>query len=235
MKRLIYIVTAFSLLLCSLPAGAEPVTVNVKATGEIELVPDMGGITVSVSCTDQVLAASTDCTKKGIDALFALLKEHKIPKEDYHSSAVNLEKEYIWQDNSQVFNGYKSSSTVSILFKNLDTMSAVISRTMTMKNAEVFNLTYSHSELEAYSNKAYLKALDNAKALAEEIRKKLGGKTLEIVKISNMDNVRDNLGSPESGLLKEKEYRSQAAAPIQINPGALKLIKDIYVQYVIGL
>lgn len=235
MKKIVYLIIALSLFGCNKSDNVKPLMVNIKASGEMELVPDMAGLAVDVSCTNKDLSKSNECVKKNIDDLFTLLNEHKIDKDDYHSSRINLEKEYIWKRNSQVFHGYKSSSTINILFKDLDIMSAVITKIMTMKNASMYGLNYSHSEIESFTNKAYLKALDNAKTLAEEIRKKLKGKAVEVAQISN---IKEGFGTYESGMVAEgvAGYRANAdvASTIQVNPGKLKLIKDIYVQYRIG-
>ena len=235
MKKIVYIIIALSLFGCNKSDNVKHILVNIKASGEIRLVPDIASLEVNISCTNKDLSKSNDCTKNNIDELFSLLSEYKVDKDDYHSSRINLEKEYIWKKDSQVFNGYKSSSTINILFKNLEIMSAVITKIMTMKNAEVYNLSYSHSKIESFANNAYLKALDNSKTLADEIKNKLTGKSVEVSKISN---VSDRFGSLESGMLEKKElssFRSNEPSTIQINPGALKLIKDIYVQYSISI
>ncbi|MFC1588831.1 SIMPL domain-containing protein [Pseudomonadota bacterium] len=231
MRRILYIVIAFSLLGCNQSNDTKSVVVNLMASGEIQLVPDMAGINVNVSCTNQDLSSSSECIKQSIASLFDLLDEHKVDKQDYHSSSINLEKEFSWKNNSRVFTGYKASSTVNVSFKDLDAMSSVLAKVMLMNSATVYGLNYSHSQLESYSNQAYLKALDNAATLAEEIKTKLSARSVEIFKISNI-----NVGfdGPKPLQLEKAEVaslRANAPSPIQINPGILKLIKNIYVQY----
>lgn len=223
---------ALSLLSCNDVGNKEPVHLNIKASGEVEVVPDIASITADVSCTNKDLAKSNDCASRSINELFALLNEHKILKEDYHSSRINLEKEYIWRKNSQIFHGYKSSSSIDILFKDLDVMSKVLTKAMLMKNIEISNLNYSHSDIDKLTNNAYLKALDNSKVLANEIKNKLDGKSIEIVEISNAGNINSIYkyeNKLEKGMLDS--FSSREASSIQINPGSLKLIKDIYVLY----
>lgn len=231
MIRVIYIVITLSLLGCNQSDKTKSVLVNLNASGEIQLLPDMASITVNVSCVNKNILASGECTKKSVAKLFALLDEHKVDKKDYHSSRVNLEKEYIWKNNSQVFRGYKSSSTINVVFKDLKVMGSLLAKVMLMKRAEVYGLTYSHSQLESYSNKAYLKALDNAATLADEIKIKLAAKSIEILKISN---IRAGFDSPEPKSLNKYSanlYESDASSAIQVNPGSLSLIKEVYVQY----
>lgn len=233
MKKIIYIIIVLSLFGCNKSDDVKSILVNIEASGEIQLVPDIASIVVNVSCTNKDLSKSTECTKMSIDELFALLNEHKVNRDDYHSSRIRLEKEYIWKSNSQVFNGYKSSSTINILFRDLETMSVVITKIMTMKNASLFNLNYSHSEIDSFANKAYLEAFDNSRTLANEIKDKLGGKSVEVSQISN---IREDFSIHESDALKEKRPRYSLNEPsiIQINPGVLKIMKSIYVQYKIS-
>ncbi len=232
MKKIVYIIILLSLFGCNKSDNVKSILVNIEASGETQLVPDIASIAVNVSCTNKDLSKSTECTKTNIDELFALLNGHKIKKDDYHSSRVNLAKEYIWKNNSQVFKGYKSSSTINILFRNLETMSAIITKIMTMENASLYNLSYSHSEVDSFANKAYLEALDNSKTLANEIKNKLGGKSVEVMQISNM---RENFGTNKSVTLSENKklsrYSPNAPPTIQVHPGSLKIIKDIYAQY----
>ena len=232
MKKIVYIIVLLSLFGCDKSDDVKSIHVNIEASGEIQLVPDMASIAVNISCTNKDLSISTECTKMSIDELFALLNENNIKKDEYHSSRINLEKTSIWKNNSQVFNGYKSSSTINILFRNLETMSVVITKIMTMENASLYNLSYSHSEIDSFANKAYLESLDNSKTLAIEIKNKLGGRSVEVSQISN---IRENFGTNESVTLRENKqlsrYSPNEPTTIQVNPGSLKIIKDIYVQY----
>ena len=232
MKKIIYIIVLLSLFGCNQSDNAKSIQVNIEASGEILLAPDIASIIVNISCTNKDLSKSTDCTKLSIDELFALLNKHNIKQDDYHSSRINLDKTTIWKNNSRVFNGYKSSSTINILFRNLETMSLVITKIMTMENASLYNLNYSHSAIDTFANKAYLKALDNSKTLAIEIKNKLGGKS---VKASQISNIRENFSTNDPVTLRETKTLSRTSAnelaTIQVNPGSLKIIKDIYVQY----
>jgi len=224
---------ALFLLGCNQPDYKKSVLLNISASGAMEVVPDIVSITISVSCLNKNLNKSNNCTKKRIDSLFKLLEKHKIAKKDYHSSRVNLEKKYVWRKNSNIFAGYKSSSTINILFKNLDNMSIVLTKVMLMKNIAVSNLSYSHSKIDSFANDAYLEALDNADKLVNKLKNKIKGQSVEILEISNTIN---GFSNTKSKGYKAKNYKSRSLvrdefSAIQINPGSLKLIKNIYVLY----
>lgn len=232
MKKFIYIIMALSLIGCDNSDHKKSILLNISATGEIEIIPDIASITINVSCLSKNLVKSNNCTKNRIDKLFTLLEQHKTLKKDYHSSRVNLEKEYVWRKNSNIFAGYKSSSTVNILFRDLESMSKVLTKTMLMKNINVSNLNYSHSNIDLLANDAYLAAIKNSKTLVNKIKDNLNGQSVEILEISNSSNAFSGIESKgyeanNKGIMARKREIST----IQINPGSLKLSKNIYVLY----
>ena len=217
---------------CNHSTSDNSVLLNISASGEIELVPDMASVTISIGCTNKDITVSNECAMQNIDKLFALFDEYEISKDDYHSSRVNLEKSYRWRNNSNVFDGYLSSSTVSVKFNDMDVMSKAITKILAMKNAEVFGLNYSHSKIDSIANEAYLKALGNARKLAEDIKLELKGKSISVLEVSNIDNKFRTTANKKVLRSAMAESRlDNSAASIQINPGMLKLVKDIHVLY----
>ena len=232
MKKYLYILIALLLSACNLSVSNNSVLLNISATGEIELIPDMASVAVNIACTNKDITVSNECARKNIDKLFALFDEYKISKEDYHSSRVNLEKSYRWRNNSNIFVGYLSSSTISVVFKDIEVMGQVITKIMGMRNAEVSGLNYSHSKIDELTNDAYLKAMSNAKELAEDFRQELLGESVRVLEVSNIDNKFRT--SVDRGVLEKRavaNYVADSAPAIQINPGMLKLVKNVYVLY----
>ena len=234
MKNIICILAFLLLPGCYQVDDNKYILMNLKANGEIELIPDMASIYVNIYCVNKGLVKSNACTKEGIDALFALLDKYKVEKSDYHSSRIELEKEYIWKRDSQVFNGYKSSSQVSIVFRDLAVMEPVIAHVMQMKNADMGGLNYSHSKLDTYTREVYLKALENSKQLANDFKDEIGGASIEILRISNESSLL-NVSEPVMAEKMESKpvSRNYESSPsvIQMNPGTLSLSREIYVQY----
>jgi len=234
MRKLVYLLLIVVLTGCQTAEKKDDVLLNLSSSGEVKVVPDMASLTATVSCTNKNINLSSDCTKRGINTLFQLLEQNGVAKKDYHSSRIELEKDYIWKHNSNVFNGYKSSSTISIVFRDLDAMSQVITKTMTMKDIELSGLSYSHSRIDDFIQQAYLLALDNTNQLAEKMKEKTGGKLLEIMEIKNTNTnfVTQVTMKRESKAFAENILADAASpAPIQVNPGELTLTRDVQVLY----
>lgn len=234
MRGFAWIAFIFALAGCQADTERDFMLLNLSSSGEVRLIPDMASMSATISCTDKNIDRSTDCAKRGINALFQLLEQNGIKREDYHSSRIELEKEHTWRNDSYIFKGYKSSSTISILFRDLDAMAQVITGAMTMKEVELSGLDYSHSQIDALSQQAYLNALDNGRQLAEKIREKLGGTSMEIIEVNN---TRSDFVTQVSEI-KLEQYAATATSrsrdnvsPIQINPGELTLQKELNVLY----
>ncbi|MDH5784076.1 MAG: SIMPL domain-containing protein [Chromatiales bacterium] len=232
MKRLACLLLTVTLLGCQGEEPSDFLLLNLASNGEVKLIPDMASMSATISCTDKVIERSADCTKRAITNLFQLLDKHGIKKEDYHSTRINLEKEHTWRNNSHIFVGYKSSSTISMVFRDLDAMSQVITAALTMKSVELSGLNYSHSQIDEMSQQAYLNALDTSRELAEKMQEKLGGKSLVVMEVNNSGQ--NFVTRVPAGLMKREMaqgFADTATSPIQINPGELTLAKEVNVLY----
>lgn len=219
---------------CNNEQNSSVVQLAISAQGEMKVVPDMASINISLGCTNKDVNRARACTGSALDEVFSLLQENQLGKNDYHTSILTLEKEYDWKRSSRVFTGYKASTTLTVVFRDLEVMSRVMNKILQMDRAEVYGLSYSHSKYAELSQQAYLIALDNAEKLAGEIKKKQKASTIELVTISNMDTqiggvVEKNYAD---GLARAKMANEVAQSPsVAINPGELVLVKNIYVTY----
>lgn len=234
MRKFAYLLLTVTLVGCQTEKESDFLLLNLASIGEVKLIPDMASMSATVSCTDKIIERSAECSKRAIKDLFQLLDKNGVKKEDYHSSRIELEKEYTWRNSSNVFEGYKSSSTISIVFRDLDAMTQIVTGALTMKSVELYGLNYSHSQIDEFSQQAYLNALDNANVLAERMQAKVAGKSVQIIEISNNNNGFVSNITEEKGEWLAQNYSGRtrsAPAPIPVNPGELTLTKEVNVLY----
>lgn len=234
MRRLATVLLIVALAGCQTETESDYLLLNLSSSGEVKLIPDMASMSATISCTDKMIERSAECTKRVINDLFQLLEKNGVKKEDYHSSRIELEKEYDWRNDSNVFVGYKSSSTISMVFRDLNVLTQVVTAALTMKSLELSGLNYSHSQIDEFSQQAYLNALDNANELAERMQIKVNGKSLQIIEISNNHNGFVSSISEEKREWLAQNYSGRtrsAPAPIPINPGELTLTQEVNVLY----
>lgn len=226
-KCMLFLVLSLIFVGCNIKPDNQNVVVNIFATGEIEVKPDIADFVVSASCVNRNILASNNCVKKQVATITKILTESQVDSEDFHASDISLNKEYYWKNNTQVFRGYRSSVSSAVTLKDLNNLNPVLSTLMTQKDLSVSGLTYSHSQIEALANDAYIKALDNSRNLAKEFQINLGGKSSEIITISNTNDPLPEVKS-KSFLLKSETQRPE---PINFNVGTLVLRKNLKVQY----
>lgn len=231
MKKIAVILTVLLVFMseCAAQPDKDGTILNLDASGEIEVEPDMARFRVMVSCIEKHSSASKFCLKNEIDEVFDILSELYIGPKDYHSSKVSLDKEYQWENKIRVFTGYRSSMSISVTVRDLEKLGDLLGRLMEQKNLSISGLSYSHSKTEQLKIDAHLKALDNAQRLAESIKNQIGGKTLYIMEITDT-------GSPVRPLSEAKSLRAAAAGspsgePLNVHIGTLVFRKSIRVKY----
>ena len=227
-----YILPFLLLILAASASSAKAETLetilNLEAAGEIEVVPDLADFKVSLSCVDEDVNTSNDCLKSEATLVYKVLGKLQIDKKDYHSSRVNLNKSYHWENGKKIFKGYRASMTISIIIRDLDKLDDALGRLMTLKNLSLSGLSYSHSNMEKLKIEAYMKALDNADNLAESIKNKIGGRSMHLMEINQLSrSVR-----PMGAMAEAKVLRQTAAdEPLNINIGTLVFRENISVRY----
>ncbi|AMM51455.1 hypothetical protein TH61_10100 [Rufibacter sp. DG15C] len=208
-------------------------TMILSSSGEISTLPDEASITLHLQCMDKDIKQSKQCLLEKSEALNNLFKSYKIAPEDILTTSINQSKEYGWQNNSNVFLGFRSSITVSLKVRRLAVLEELYPALLTNENVTIGNLAYSHSKLDSLSQEAYQKALTNANTLADKLVKKMGLSGKEILRIANVElpTVQEvhaaSVVRPESGMATDAAANSR----ITLNYGSVYLSKTLHVEY----
>ncbi|HEX8562682.1 MAG TPA: SIMPL domain-containing protein [Flavobacterium sp.] len=208
-------------------------TILIKSEGEIETVPDMAKFQISLNCMDKSIAASKSCLVAKSNELTAKLLAYGIDEKDILTTAVDLHKSYSWRNNTSVFDGYNSHTSLIITVKNIDKLDKIYTELLGNTNLEVSGLTYSHSKLDDLENDAYLKALAKSGLLADKILEKIPESEKEILRIANTE-----ISSSVPNLNERAEQdgfatASVAAQSVAINKGTVHIVATLYVEYLI--
>ena len=231
MKQWIVLSIAALLFLngCANTAQNKGITVNINASGEIIVQPDMATFNVTAGCVNQNIEQAKSCVKNQLVKLIDILKTAEVAPEDIQSQRVELRKEHRWQNNTQVFKGYRASISTMVTLRDLNQLNRTFDQLLVQKDLNVSGLSYSHSKVEDLTNDAYLKALENAKLLVDKLRRNVGGKSVKLLTISNNN---DRMAPLTPAVF---ESRAMAAAPkeLDLSIGTIKIIKNLNVQYLI--
>ena len=241
MNRIINNITVKSLAFCLLMAvigcqrsGVDPSfkTIMIKADGKIETGPDQATFNINLYCLDNSVKASKNCLVEKSNELVQKLQSMGVKKNDILTTSVTLDKSYTWRNNSNVFEGYRSTTSVIVTVKNIDTLDEIYTELLENRNLELSGLDYTHSKIDSLKNEAYVQALKKAGVLADKLLEKLPEDNKEVLKIGNVEI---SASTPDARRDKREEYATDAVAvgnqSIGISAGTIRIDATLYVEY----
>ena len=208
-------------------------TVMIQSMGEVETLPDMATFFIELNCVDKSVLTSKKCLIEKSNELHGKLQSFGINKEDILTTAVKMNKSYAWRNNSSVFEGFRSSTSIFITVKNIDKLDQIYTELLENRNLELGGLNYSHSKIDSLTNQAYLKALEKSAVLTDKLLEKLPETTKEILKIGNVA-ISASLPEPRNQkFLEQNEVAADATSnsSIAISKGTVKVSATLYVEY----
>jgi uncharacterized protein YggE len=228
MKRLSIIMSVILLISCNPEKNYK--TILLKTSGFVEVAPDEASLSLNLSCVDKNIEQAKTCLLNISSRLNEDMINFKIRKEDILTTNVNLNKDYVWINNSNIFNGYLASTTTRVKIRDLTILDEVYTKLLSNENLTIGSLTYNHSRLDSINEVAYLIALENANKLADKILSRLPEKNKAITQISNFEITRSEI-IPEPDLSKNEEFAVKYQSPLTVNIGNMIAEMHLYVEF----
>jgi uncharacterized protein YggE len=228
MKRISIILSVILLISCNPEKDYK--TILLKTSGIVEVAPDEASLSLNLSCVDKNIEQAKTCLVSISSILNEDLINFGIKKEDILTTNVNLNKDYVWINNSNIFNGYLASTTTRVKIRDLMILDEVYTKLLSNEKLTIGSLTYDHSRLDSINEVAYLIALENANKLADKILSRLPEKNKAITQISNFEITRSEI-IPETGLMKNAEIVIQDQNQLTVNIGNMIAEKHLYVEF----
>jgi uncharacterized protein len=228
MKRISIILSVILLISCNPEKDYK--TILLKTSGIVEVAPDEASLSLNLSCVDKNIEQAKACLVSISSKLNEDLLNFGIKKEDILTTNVNLNKDYVWINNSNIFNGYLASTTTRVKIRDLTILEEVYTKLLSNEKLTIGSLTYNHSRLDSINEVAYLNALDNANKLADKILSRLPEKNKAITQISNFEITRSEI-NPEPNLRKLEEFEVQDQNQLTVNIGNMIAEMHLYVEF----
>ncbi len=236
MKNILQIFIILSFLSCQNNRTADPAkfkTIMIKSFGEVEALPDVANFHISLSCLDTSIKASKNCLVEKSNDLVKVLKSFGVAEEDILTTAVSLNRSYTYRNNTRVFEGYRSSTSVFVTVKNIENLDEIYTELLENRNLELGQLSYSHSKIDSLKNEAYSNALEKAGILADKLLEGLPETEKEILKIGNVE-ISASLPEERNARYQQdvtEQAESANEASIAINKGTVKVNATLFVEY----
>ena len=228
MKRLSILLSVIMLISCNPEKDSK--TILLKSSGIVEVAPDEASLSLNLSCVDKNIEQAKACLVNISSMLNEDLLNFGIKKEDILTTNVNLNKDYVWINNSNIFNGYQASTTTRVTIRDLAILDEVYTKLLSNEKLTIGSLSYNHSRLDSINEVAYLNALEKANKLADKILSRLPEKNKSITQISNFEITRSEI-NPEPNLRKLEEFEVQDQNQLTVNIGNMIAEMHLYVEF----
>ena len=200
-------------------------TVQVRAVGSAEAVPDIAVIGMSVEITEPSVAAARDRAARSTQAVIDELGRHGVEEEDIRTSRFSIEPDYQYtNDGGRRLNGYRVVHVLTVTYRDLDTVGAAIDAVSRAGgDALAFrNIAFTHADPERHREAARRDAVDRlhrtARQLAEASDRELG----PLLEIS--EEVSPDYGPYQSLSAGAAMLRSEAAdTPISVGSDVISV------------
>ncbi len=210
--------TALAVLLLATPiAGfaADPAQITVTGEGRVEARPDMATVTLGVVTQGATAAEAMAGNSIQLAAVLEQLRAGGIEERDIQTSGLSLNANWTQTEADPVprISGYQASNMLTVRVRALDTLGAVLDKTIS-DGANTFNgLTFGLSDPEPAMNEARKRAVADAMARAKLLTAAAGLTLGPVISITE--------GGGYGGPVPMFKMESDAAAAVPVAAGEI--------------
>jgi uncharacterized protein len=222
----------FAATLQTAPSEAQTMDVKVTATNPVvtigvtaseEATPDMASLSAGVEASSPDAKVALDEANKKMAKLMAAVKAAKFDPKDMQTSAVSVQEDFDYTDNGPVSKGFKASNSVTLTVRDLKKLEKLISNLVDAGATNVSGPYFSIENEDALTDKARMKAFDQARRRAMAYANKAGFKNVRLLQVR--ENVGDNFGGAAYAAADAASAAGEAAkaaiSDTPIEPGTI--------------
>jgi uncharacterized protein YggE len=213
----------------SSPADADAVfratTLNLSAYGESRVAPDMATINLGVIGEAPTAAAALSANSTKMNKVMAALKKGGIAERDIQTSGLNLNPQYVYQQNEPPrLTGYQASSQVTITVRDLAKLGPAVDATVGAGADQVNGISFGLADPTEAENAARLEAVKALTAKADLYAKATQHKVLRLVSMSEGGGYSP---APPPPMPYMTMARAEKADATSVAPGELRVRVDV--------
>lgn len=160
-------------------------TLNLSATGEVDVAPDMATISLGVQSEAPTAQAAMQANAQQMSQVMAALRRAGIAERDIQTSNLNLSAQYDYQQNeSPKLRGYQASNQVTIKVRDLSRVGAAVDATVSAGANQVNSISFGLNDSSAAENAARQAAVRDLQAKAALYAQATGHRVGRLVTLS---------------------------------------------------
>lgn len=159
--------------------------ISVEATGEVFAKPDIAQTSMSVVERAKTVVEAQRAHSVKMDKIVKFLKDSGIEDKDIKTTSYNISEDYNYtQMGGRILLGYVVSQSLEVKVRKMDEAGKILAGATEQGANEVGGVSFVFDDEDVVKAQARKKAIDEAKAKAENIAKDLGVKLVRIVNFS---------------------------------------------------
>ena len=165
-------------------AAFRATTLNLSASGESKVVPDLATITLGVQTDGPTAAQALSANAAQMTKVVAALKKAGIAERDIQTSNLNVNPQYVYvQNEPPKLNGYQASNQVTIQVRDLTRLGQTVDATVAAGATNVGGISFGLQNPQAAEDAARLDAVKALQAKADLYARATGYKIVRLVNL----------------------------------------------------
>lgn len=200
-------------------------TVEVSATGEVTLEPDIATFNVQISEKGETTKEAQQRANEKMNQVLTTLRTGGIADRDIGTTALSLRPEYVWVENRQQLVGQVASQSLSVKVRDLGTLGSLIDSLGEVTSITLTSIVLDKEDKSAGMIEARKRAVAQAREKAELYANESGLHVQSVITISEFSSA----SNPYNPRLKAVALASEAAYDMatEIPAGMLTITSTI--------
>jgi uncharacterized protein YggE len=209
---------------------ALPQTITVVGEGTVTIKPDIARANIGVEVVSNTVQEASAENKATIEAVLEALMAQGIAEEDIQTSGFSIYAERYGPEGPLAEDEvrYRVSNNVQVTIRDLDNVGTILDAAVEAGANNIFGVDFDVDDPSVVESEARQKAVDDARAKAEELA------TLNGVTLGNVVSVSEVVGSGGGyymGNFAEQTMMRMGGGGTPISPGELELTMQLQIVY----
>ncbi len=168
----------------SADAAFRATTLNLSASGESKVTPDLATITLGVQTDGPTAAQALSANAAQMTRVVAALRKAGIAERDIQTSSLNVSPQYVYEQNQPPkLNGYQASNQVTIQVRDLAKLGQTVDATVGAGATNVGGISFGLQDPKAAEDAARLDAVKALQAKADLYARATGYRIVRLVSL----------------------------------------------------
>jgi uncharacterized protein YggE len=214
-------------------AGNSSDVITVSGTGKMTAKPDVAVANLAISVEGTTAKGAQDDANVKSKAVVDYLKTKDIDAKDIRTSGYNISPLYDYTNGKSRIRGYQVTQTLEVKIRNLDKANDILDGVVAAGVNEVNNLRFTIDDPDKLKSQAREKAIADAHAKAEELRRQLGvdlGRIVTFSEYSDSSPIMYGRGMDSAKMMSGAGIAPTAAVP-ELPAGENEIVINVSITY----